>query len=249
MPFNRLRLKERAKNFLREHYINAFIICLIAAVLGSRSNGLNFNFSIDLTNYYDISDSLRHLVILPGIFGALFTITVSTAFFIIIAIISVVFTFFIVNPLTVSKKHYFIGDNYDSVGDLFYAFRNPYYFNIVKTMFIKDLIIFIGILCLVFPGIYMIYKYRMVDYILAEHPEYETSDVLHLSSEMTQGIKMDIFVLDISFIGWNIVGSLFSGLVNYLLLPYYEATYAQLFMNVKENYGWERYDYYYQDQY
>ncbi len=46
---------------------------------------------------------------------------------------------------------------------------------------------------------------------------------------MTDGHKMDMFILDLSFIGWYILGSLFFGIGGIFVNPYKEATMARLY--------------------
>jgi len=48
----------------------------------------------------------------------------------------------------------------------------------------------------------------MVLYILADNPNIGAAEAITLSNEMTKGHKFDMFVLDLSFIGWYLLGSL-----------------------------------------
>ena len=52
----------------------------------------------------------------------------------------------------------------------------------------------------------------MVPYILAENPGIETKRALELSKKMTDGEKFNIFLLQLSFIGWSILGALCFGI-------------------------------------
>ena len=82
----------------------------------------------------------------------------------------------------------------------------------------------------------------MVDYILAEHPEYDLHEVFDLSRDLTMGYKTSIFVLDLSFVGWQIVAGIFFGLGYFVLNPYIYATYAQLYYKLKFYLGIDSYD-------
>ena len=58
---------------------------------------------------------------------------------------------------------------------------------------------------LVVPGIIKHYEYRMIPYILAENPTMPREEAFQISRRMMMGQKMDVFVLDLSFIGWFIL--------------------------------------------
>ena len=246
MIFNRVGYKDRAKQFLRKHYVFAFIICLICTLFSSSElPSFNFNFDVSTTSGFSNMD-----IYLPGIFGLVFnvfSVALTGVVFIIIFLIGLALMIFVFNPFQVSRRRYFIGNNYDSVIDLFYPFKSPYYLNIVKTLFVKNLLIIIGFILFIIPGIYLTYRYYFVEYLLAEHPEYTTSEILQLSREMTQGIKVDIFVMDISFFLWYVLGFFLGGLLMYFIQPYVDASFAQMYLDVKKRYEWRDYAYGYED--
>ena len=66
-----------------------------------------------------------------------------------------------------------------------------------------------------------------------------------MSKDMTDGHKMDMFVLDLSFIGWYLLGFMILGLGGLFVDPYVETTYARLF-NVLSGNGYihDEYDSY-----
>ncbi|MEE1279133.1 MAG: DUF975 family protein, partial [Acutalibacteraceae bacterium] len=53
------------------------------------------------------------------------------------------------------------------------------------------------------------------------------------SMALMEGHKMDLFILDLSFIGWYIVGSLCFGIGNLWVAPYHQATHAQFYESIK----------------
>jgi uncharacterized membrane protein len=50
---------------------------------------------------------------------------------------------------------------------------------------------------------------------------------------MTDGEKLEIFILDLSFIGWYILGALALGIGVFFVQPYYDATHAQLYLKLR----------------
>lgn len=55
----------------------------------------------------------------------------------------------------------------------------------------------------VIPGILATYSYRMGLYLLLDHPEMSVSECLKASRRMMQGNRWELFVIDLSFFGWN----------------------------------------------
>lgn len=122
-----------------------------------------------------------------------------------------------------------------SIGKLFSTFNGQEYFPILKTMFLKNLYIFLWGLLLIIPGIIKSYEYRFVPYILAEKPDLTANEIISKSREMTSGHKFDIFILDLSFIGWYFLGGLLFGIGIFFVDPYVEATNARLYTILSYN--------------
>ena len=99
-------------------------------------------------------------------------------------------------------------------------------------MFTKNLIVFGWWLLLVIPGIIKSYEYAMVPYILAEHPDMEYRTALSKSREMMDGHKWDFFVLQLSFIGWEMLGILMCCIGIIFVMPYEYATFAEFYLNI-----------------
>ena len=169
----------------------------------------------------------------------MFTSVVTSAvliYGILLAIVRMCLNYFIVNPIQVGMASFFYRNRTEktSVGELAFAFNRNDFLPVVKTMFLRGFYVFLWTLLLVIPGIIKTYEYRMVDYILAEHPDMPTREVLNLSRQMMMGHKWNTFVLDMSFIGWALLGSLTMGVVNVLWTnPYMRATEAELYEVLK----------------
>ena len=86
---------------------------------------------------------------------------------------------------------------------------------------------------LIFPGLVKSYSYRMVPYIVKEYPDLSEIEVITLSRKMMEGNKWRTFLLDMTFLGWTILGIVTFGIANVLwTLPYYENTMAALFLEL-----------------
>jgi uncharacterized membrane protein len=86
-----------------------------------------------------------------------------------------------------------------------------------------------------FPvGIVKHYSYGMIPYILADNPTIGARRALKLSKDMTRGHKLDIFVLDLSFLGWYLIGFFACCIGMYAVIPYVHATKAELYDVLKK---------------
>ena len=156
---------------------------------------------------------------------------------ILLAILRVILNFVIINPVIVGHASFFYKNRYEktSVGELAFAFNREELFPVVKTMFLRDLYVTLWTLLLIIPGIVKNYAYRMVPFILSEYPQMSAKEALRLSDEMTRGHKAKMFILDLSFFGWYLLGAITFGLSDIVFTtPYVYATEAELYHVLKE---------------
>lgn len=122
-----------------------------------------------------------------------------------------------------------------SVDDLFQAYRGNFS-NVIFVMFMKGLFTTLWTFVFIIPGIIKSYEYRMVPYILAENPNIDYRDALDLSKRMTYGQKFNLFLLDLSFIGWVLLTPFTLGLLAPLfLVPYMNLANLEAYYFLKWN--------------
>lgn len=80
--------------------------------------------------------------------------------------------------------------------------------------------VFLWSLLFFIPGIIASYRYRFAIYNLLHDPSLTASQAIALSCRQTNGMKFDLFVLDLSFLGWNILTGLTLGILSIWTLPY-----------------------------
>ena len=80
--------------------------------------------------------------------------------------------------------------------------------------------IFLWSLLFWIPGLVAAYRYRFAYYNILTDNSLSASDAIRLSCEQTRGMKWQLFVLDLSFIGWNLLNSITFGLLGIWLTPY-----------------------------
>lgn len=101
---------------------------------------------------------------------------------------------------------------------------------------LRSILVFVGYMLLIIPGILLSYGFRMAPYILAEHPECGGWEALSESWRMMRGHKLRLFCLDISFIGWSLLCALTCGIGYLWLTPYTCASEAIFYLELAGDY-------------
>ena len=234
--WSRAQLKDKAKVSFTRNY---WWIVLVSAILILISGGFGSGFFTDEMPKLEVSFSGNDF---RSGFGQLFRVEFIAEVLEAIAadipkivanvaVISIGVHVFIFNPMEVGGKRFFFKNLNDkaTIGELLFAFEN-HYLNVVKTLFFRDLYIFLWSLLFVIPGIVKSYEYRMVPYLLAENPNMSKDEAFALSKQMMNGQKWEVFVLDLSFIGWEILSGFTKGLLGiFYVTPYRDMTNAALY--------------------
>lgn len=99
--------------------------------------------------------------------------------------------------------------------------------------------VFLWSLLFIVPGIVAAYRYSMASYLMAENPEIEVVEAIEKSKEIMKDKKGRLFTLQLSFIGWFLLGSLTFGILNlFYVTPYYLSAMAA-FYKIAKNEGKE----------
>ena len=98
--------------------------------------------------------------------------------------------------------------------------------------FLRILYITLWRLLFVIPGIVKSYAYAMTPFIMAENPEMSANDAITASRELMDGHKGDLFILDLSFIGWGILAAVTCNIGHLALNPYRNAAYAAFYKDL-----------------
>lgn len=104
--------------------------------------------------------------------------------------------------------------------------------NLVITVFVA-----LWSILFIIPGIIAGYRYRFALYNLCENPELGVMDALNMSKAQTKGYKLDLFVLDLTFIGWSLLCGLTLGILSIWIAPYIQQTGLGYFEAIKAEKG------------
>ncbi len=161
-----------------------------------------------------------------GAFGVLFVVLLATA---------LVLAVFVVNPLLVGAARFFTRNLNQpaEVKEVAYGFDHNYR-EVVRTMLWRDIHILLWGLLLVVPGVIKAYQYAMVPYLLADDPTMTKDRALSESRRMMDGNKWRAFVLDLSFLGWQLLSILTLGVLSvFYVAPYKRMTSAALYERLR----------------
>ena len=224
--WNRKELKSNAKGTLKRNYWKAVVASVVLGIVAGvfSSNASNASDAVQKAQLEQTFGSMGPDVLLVAIGMILAACLVS-------GIISILISAFVTNPLGIGAQKLLINCKDDSaqMENLLFGFKNSY-LNVVKVMFLKGLFTALWSLLLVVPGIIKAYEYRMIPYLLADNPDMDRKEAFARSKEMMMGNKWNAFVLDLSFIGWHLLGGITLGIVEiFYVLPYNYLTDAELY--------------------
>lgn len=79
---------------------------------------------------------------------------------------------------------------------------------IIGLSIVMAVFVFLWSMLFVVPGIIATYRYRFAMYNLLENPDLNILEALDMSKRQTYGYKGQLFVLDLSYLGWGLLASL-----------------------------------------
>lgn len=146
----------------------------------------------------------------------------------------------LVGPLAIgyanAMRVYYEARNDNATSNMFgFAFTN--YTHVLVTGLLMGIKIVLWSLLLVVPGIVKAFAYALTPYILVEHPEYSASQAIAKSEEMMKGHKVELFLLELSFIGWYFLSIITLGIGFLWLEPYAQCAVAAFYNDLKGGNG------------
>lgn len=119
-------------------------------------------------------------------------------------------------------------------------FNSRYFWSVLLTALLTRVAVGVGMALFVIPGILLTYGLSMVYFVLYDKKEtgarVDLFGVLATSYRITRGYKFDLFVLELSFFGWYLVGVLTLGLGFIWIYPYVQLTNAAYYEQLRLRY-------------
>lgn len=120
------------------------------------------------------------------------------------------------------------------IGNIFKGFSLKRYLGVVTTELLVAVFTALWTLLLIVPGIIKMFSYAMTPYILNDDPSCKNTAAITKSRKMMKGHKWQLFCLELSFIGWYIVGALCLGVGALWVDAYRNAAMAQFYQELKK---------------
>ena len=229
---DRVQIKLEAKGVVRSAKVSAYLFTLLALVLAFLLNGVSDYMSMDDVWAYDYSVRTGFDLSFLALHGAYPTI--------LVLFVSVVTTLTGL-ILDAGQVLYHLGVRrgeempYTALFDGF-SFAGK----IILLSIVQYIFIFLWTLLFIIPGFIAAYRYRFAVYNLCENPDMGVMEAINMSKAQTAGFKWQLFVLDLSFIGWRILSGLTLNILAIWLNPYVVQTDIGFFQQIKaaKGIGW-----------
>lgn len=122
----------------------------------------------------------------------------------------------------------------DSVNEMLSAGFKEDYGRVLGISLLRAVFICLWMLLLIVPGIIKSYAYAMTAYIAEDNPELGPMECIDRSKAMMDGHKMDLFILDLSYIGWILLGILSLGIGFLWISPWMEMAHIRFYEELKQ---------------
>ena len=144
--------------------------------------------------------------------------------------------FIFTGPIYIGLAAYFLGLNreengHEKIANVLDGFKTGIGDNVITGLLVT-IFTFLWTLLFIIPGFVKTYSYAMTYYIRKDHPEYTATEAITKSREMMNGYKGKLFLLDLSFIGWIIVGILCCGIGTLWVNAYMQASRAEFYRDL-----------------
>ena len=212
-----------ARDRLHGNWKKSVLAALIAAILGGLVTGvgMNFELNIDERVVQNMSTAFKQLLAYLAGFGSV----LGLAQIIIGGVVRQGYCQFLLKQY--DKQNPEMNDLFSQ----FHRFGDGFCLALLQGLYIV-----LWTMLFIIPGIIAGYRYAMAPFVLLENPDMTASEAIEASKQMMDGHKMDLFLLDLSFIGWELLCVLSLGIGYLWLRPYRNAAYAAFFRSFQRVY-------------
>lgn len=217
-------IRRKAREHLQSNWALSIGVAAVACLLGGLLIGTSFlpniqfspsrEFSLLFPFTWQVTDTIR-ITIKSGL--------PSLAAFLIGGVLQLGYARFLL------KQHDGKALDFSDLFSQFDRFGTGFAQNFLRTLYT-----FLWSLLLIVPGIIAALSYAMTPFILEEHPELTASEAIARSKALMDGHKMDLFILTLTFLGWDILCALTANIGHLFLNPYKNAAYAVFYREISQ---------------
>ena len=240
------------ENLTEEEYQQELTKKLLTYVSSKFFLGNNISIAIDAYNktnqiykgiiytaYCTITKSRTQIQnVLNSMINSLDNIYQTRTLFIIFSSLGLAIKIFLIDPIKVGEARLYLESMYykkTRFKTLSYAFKKKRYVNSVVAIVETKLFLTLWKLTII-GGAIKNYSYKMVDFIIAENPSIKPKDAILMSRKMMDGYKWKAFLIDLTFLPWNILVIITFGIAGIYVGPYYRCIYTKLYEMLRTKY-------------
>ena len=219
-PADRPALKKKAKEILRTHSPQIYLVGLLFALLSNVGSSATEWPTLRLLLQADSVDEMLRLYQSGAAVSTGFALSVAT--FVMTLFINLVSFGWSLYALRASR-----GEETGGAETLFSCFQQ--FWRFLTAYLLMSLLIMLWSLLFIIPGIIATYAYSQTIYIMLDDPNISSLDAISASKRMMRGHKLEYFILQLSFLGWAFLSIFTFGLLCIWLNPYMEVTFANYY--------------------
>ena len=146
------------------------------------------------------------------------------------------FSLFIIGAIAYATAYIYLrvarGDPNIEIEDAFSGFTTSFFRNLVLGI-MQTVFLFLWTLLFIVPGIVKYYSYGMSFHLAADHPDWTWKQCMDESQRLMRGHKTELFLLDLSFIGWALLATYCTCCIGiFFVTPYIETARANFYLEL-----------------
>ena len=207
------------------------LLCAVVELLSSNVLSVNISESeaMNYLNYFMNGNYDYALKYIDSMKPPASAYAINALLILVMSVVSAGFVLFLLNTIRGRSPSY--GNLLDGFG---------FFFKIILINALAALFIWLWSLLLIVPGVIAYYRYSQAIYILLDDPTKSPLRCLRESKELMRGHKGELFVLDLSFLGWYLLRIMpMLGFASRIWsVPYIATTKALFYERLRGNTVW-----------
>lgn len=210
-------IRRVARENLQGNYWQSVTVAFVAAIFGALITSSNISIDVDAEHLQRIPEFFKKVLILVGSAAG----TLSLVQLILGGTVQLGYAKYLLN------QHNHASLDIKDLFSQFDRFKHGF-----LQLFLRSLYTILWTLLFIIPGIIKSLSYSMTPFIMAENPDMTAKEAIEASKQLMDGHKGELFVLGLTFFGWDLLCLLTLGIGTFFLNPYVNAAYAAFYKDL-----------------